>query len=93
MILKEGDDYQVVPGSEIVIARTAHRNNSSNYYVNSKKSSFTEVTELLKKYGVDLDNNRFLILQVGPLSLEFMESEKVFDPKEVYGDAPNPTKL
>ena len=25
--------------------------------------------------------------------LEFTESEKVFDPKEVYGDAPNPTKL
>ena len=26
-------------------------------------------------------------------TLVFMESEKVFDPKEVYGDAPNPTKL
>ena len=25
--------------------------------------------------------------------LVFMESEKVFDPKEVYGDAPNPTQL
>jgi len=25
--------------------------------------------------------------------LEFMEVEKVFDPKQVYGDAPNPTKL
>jgi len=25
--------------------------------------------------------------------LKFEESEKVFDPKEVYGDAPNPTKL
>lgn len=25
--------------------------------------------------------------------LEFTESEKVFDPKEVYGDAPNPTQL
>jgi|TARA_R100000541_G_scaffold32307_3_gene41121 phosphoribosyl-AMP cyclohydrolase len=25
--------------------------------------------------------------------LAFEESEKVFDPKEVYGDAPNPTKL
>lgn len=25
--------------------------------------------------------------------LEFTETEKVFDPKEVYGDAPNPTKL
>ena len=27
------------------------------------------------------------------LELEFTESEKVFDPKEVYGDAPNPTQL
>ena len=25
--------------------------------------------------------------------LEFKEKEKVFDPKEVYGEAPNPTKL
>ena len=25
--------------------------------------------------------------------LKFEESEKVFDPKEVYGDAPNPSKL
>ena len=25
--------------------------------------------------------------------LQFKEKEKVFDPKEVYGDAPNPTKL
>ena len=26
-------------------------------------------------------------------NLNFEENEKVFDPKEVYGDAPNPTKL
>jgi phosphoribosyl-AMP cyclohydrolase len=25
--------------------------------------------------------------------LEFTEAEKVFDPKDVYGDAPNPTRL
>ncbi|HEY5624616.1 MAG TPA: phosphoribosyl-AMP cyclohydrolase [Gammaproteobacteria bacterium] len=25
--------------------------------------------------------------------LEFTETDKVFDPEEVYGDAPNPTKL
>jgi len=25
--------------------------------------------------------------------LEFTEGQKVFDPKEVYGDAPNPTQL
>lgn len=29
----------------------------------------------------------------GPIRLEFTEREKVFDPKEVYGDAPNPTQL
>ncbi len=28
-----------------------------------------------------------------PATLNFEETEKVFDPKEVYGDAPNPTKL
>ncbi len=25
--------------------------------------------------------------------LRFVETEKTFDPKEVYGDAPNPTRL
>ena len=31
--------------------------------------------------------------QNGNQKLKFEEKEKVFDPKEVYGDAPNPTKL
>ncbi len=29
----------------------------------------------------------------GPLPLRFTTTEKVFDPRLVYGDAPNPTKL
>jgi phosphoribosyl-AMP cyclohydrolase len=29
----------------------------------------------------------------GPLALKFTTTEKAFDPKAVYGDAPNPTKL
>ena len=28
-----------------------------------------------------------------PVKLTFEETDKTFDPKEVYGDAPNPTKL
>ena len=28
-----------------------------------------------------------------PVALNYEESEKIFDPVEVYGDAPNPTKL
>ena len=27
------------------------------------------------------------------IKMEFKESKKIFDPKKVYGDAPNPTKL
>jgi len=29
----------------------------------------------------------------GKVSLEFTDNEKVFDPRDVYGDAPNPTIL
>ena len=29
----------------------------------------------------------------GEVKLKFTDSEKAFDPKEIYGDAPNPTKL
>ncbi|MEM6582594.1 MAG: phosphoribosyl-AMP cyclohydrolase [Pseudomonadota bacterium] len=29
----------------------------------------------------------------GPAQLEFTEAQKTFDPKDVYGDAPNPTQL
>lgn len=32
-------------------------------------------------------------LESGHFALSFTETEKVFDPKAVYGDAPNPTKL
>ncbi|KAL9227011.1 hypothetical protein vseg_002759 [Gypsophila vaccaria] len=56
-------EYEVVPGSEFVITRVAFRDNSSKYYINNKASNFTEVTKKLKAKGVDLDNNRFLILQ------------------------------
>jgi len=29
----------------------------------------------------------------GEVKLKFLENDKTFDPEEVYGDAPNPTKL
>lgn len=57
------EDYKVVPGSELSVGREAFRNNQSKYYVDGKPSNFTEVTALLRKRGVDLEHNRFLILQ------------------------------
>ncbi|KAG1358997.1 structural maintenance of chromosomes protein 4 [Cocos nucifera] len=55
--------YRAVEGSNFVITRVAFRDNSSKYFINDRGSSFTEVTKKLKAKGVDLDNNRFLILQ------------------------------
>lgn len=45
------------------------RNNTSDYYINKKKVNVKEVTTLLKEKGIDLDNNRFLILQVSCLEV------------------------
>ena len=39
--------------------------------------------------GPDFDNKQ----SEGHIDLEWTETEKVFDPEEVYGDAPNPTVL
>lgn len=62
--LQDDGTYEAVPGSDFVITRVAFRDNSSKYYINDRSSNFTEVTKKLKGKGVDLDNNRFLILQV-----------------------------
>ena len=55
----------MVPDSKIVVSRTAHRDNTSAYSVNGKRATYKEVASLLRASGIDLDHNRFLILQVG----------------------------
>lgn len=64
LLFQEGDDYDIVPGSEFVVTRTAMKDNSSYYTLNGSRVHFKEVAILLKKHGIDLDHNRFLILQV-----------------------------
>ena len=61
---QEGDDYDIVPGSEFVVTRTAFRDNSSYYQLNGKRAQFKEIGKVLRDAGIDLDHNRFLILQV-----------------------------
>ena len=63
--LQPGDDeYTIVPNSKIVVSRTAFKDSSSQYLVDGKKSSYKDVAKLLRGFGIDLDHNRFLILQV-----------------------------
>jgi structural maintenance of chromosome 4 len=52
-----------VPDTAFVVERRAFRNNSCKYYFNGKAVSQREVTDMLKTRGIDLDHNRFLILQ------------------------------
>ncbi|CAL7944659.1 unnamed protein product [Xylocopa violacea] len=56
-------DYDIVPNSEFVISRTAFKDNSSYYELNKKKVQFKEIAKVLRSFNVDLDHNRFLILQ------------------------------
>ncbi|XP_077204669.1 structural maintenance of chromosomes protein 4 isoform X1 [Paroedura picta] len=60
---KEGDDYEVIPNSNFCVSRTAYKDNSSVYHITGKKATFKDVGVLLRSHGIDLDHNRFLILQ------------------------------
>jgi structural maintenance of chromosome 4 len=58
------EGYRDVPDSKLVVSRTAFKDNSSYYEINGRRATFKDVAKLLRKKGVDLDHNRFLILQV-----------------------------
>ncbi|KAF0686286.1 Aste57867_21892 [Aphanomyces stellatus] len=72
----DGDeDYSIVPNSQLVVTRTANSTNQSKYYIDGRASNFTEVTQLLRQRGIDLDNNRFLILQGEVEQIAMMKSK------------------
>lgn len=64
---------EIVPNSEFIIARDALKNNSSFYTINDKRVHFKEVATKLKGHNVDLDHNRFLILQGEVESIAMMK--------------------
>ena len=61
----EDDDdlFEVVPGSEFTVSRQVNRASQSKYFVNNAVVDYAAVVTLLKSKGIDLDHNRFLILQ------------------------------
>ena len=59
----EPDFYEVVPGTKFEISRTVNRQSQSTYRINGQEASFKDVCELLSSKGIDLEHNRFLILQ------------------------------
>ncbi|KAJ3029888.1 UNVERIFIED_CONTAM: hypothetical protein HDU68_010775 [Siphonaria sp. JEL0065] len=69
------DAFKVVDDSQLIISRTVEKGKTdkSTYRINGRTSSFSEVTDLLKGKGVDLDHKRFLILQGEVESIALMK--------------------
>lgn len=60
---KDSEQRQEVAGSELSIKREVFRTGASQYYIDGVRRTQKEVMECLIRQGVDLDHNRFLILQ------------------------------
>jgi structural maintenance of chromosome 4 len=53
----------VVPGTQFEISRTVNRQSASTYRIDGDEASFKKVCDKLSEKGIDLEHNRFLILQ------------------------------
>jgi structural maintenance of chromosome 4 len=74
-----------VPGFELWIRRTVNSSSVSKYYLQGHESTQAEVKDKLKAEGIDLGNNRFLILQG--------EVEQISQMKQKSGDRDKPGLL
>jgi len=45
------------------VSRSVFKSNRSDYFINGQNATYAQVIELLKVWKIDLDHNRFLILQ------------------------------
>ncbi|OMJ91395.1 hypothetical protein SteCoe_6079 [Stentor coeruleus] len=59
----ENEGFEVVSNSKLILTRIVRKNNTSEYRLNNSSSTYEEVTNTLKNRGIDLEHNRFLILQ------------------------------
>lgn len=53
----------MIPNSDFCVTRTVNSDGSSKYYWDKKSIKPEQLRTLLKEQGIDLDHNRFLILQ------------------------------
>jgi len=82
IIDKDNDeDYDLVEGTEFSIKRTVLASSTSKYEINNREVTQAEVVNLLKSKGIDLDNNRFLILQ-GEVEQISLMKPKTNDPND-----------
>ncbi|GAA5926838.1 hypothetical protein JCM3775_007053 [Rhodotorula graminis] len=76
------DDFTIVPDSQLIVARTVRRDNTTRYTVNGRTATPGEVKQLLLGKGIDLTHNRFLILQGEVESIAQMKPKGANDHEE-----------
>lgn len=82
-IIESGpEDFTAVPDSSFSISRTVYKDNSTKYFLNNQLVQFNIVKNKLLSFGIDLDHNRFLILQGEVEQIALMKS-KGQSPSEV----------
>ena len=73
----DSDGYEIIPNSEFKVTRAVNKSSKTDYYVDDRHSTYTDVTTLLQTKGIDLDNNRFLILQGEVEQIAMMQPKAV----------------
>ena len=76
------DAFDPIIGTELAVSRSCTTEGTSHYYVNNKKVTYREVIALLKEKGIDLDHNRFLILQGEVEQISLMKPKAVSDTED-----------
>ena len=75
------DSFEVVPNTDFTVRRTVYHTSVSKFEVNGTETTQNEVIQLLKQKGIDLDNNRFLILQGEVEQISLMPAKSDNDEK------------
>ncbi|VEL29604.1 unnamed protein product, partial [Protopolystoma xenopodis] len=78
------DDFEVVSENDFVVSRKAFQDNSSQYFINDCRANFKEVTTLLRRNGIDLDHNRFLILQGEVEQISLMKPKAISEHEDGF---------
>ncbi|OMJ84757.1 hypothetical protein SteCoe_14079 [Stentor coeruleus] len=80
-IIENEGNFSKVSNSDFCISRIVYKNNTSNYSINRQPASYENVVSLLKSKSIDLEQNRFLILQGEVESIALMKPKAVDDGK------------
>ena len=74
--------YDPITGTQFVISRIGFKDNKSKYYRNSDEWNLVDIVKMLREKGIDLEHNRFLILQ-GEVEMIAQMNPKGTNSKEI----------